>query len=273
MDPEFEVAAIAIYGGELVDLDRELTANPGLVARRSSRGHPTLLQFVACEEANLVDPVGSARILVDRGADTWLPVVSAAGCNSAAVLNFLIDSGAAYDSEDTWTPLEEALYWNSQDTTNLLVERSAPIRSLAAAAGLGDLETLEDFLDGDPIRADAGPIRSPFPDTVPDELATEPQAIIDHGLVMAVNTGQLDAAKRLHIAGAQVNNRPPGYHWHGTALHAACWRGDTAMVTWLRSIDADPTIRDGLADADANGWATHHGHPELLPLMNSGSGS
>ncbi|MEM7338111.1 MAG: ankyrin repeat domain-containing protein [Actinomycetota bacterium] len=267
MDPEYETAAIAIYTGDLSDLDRELTAKPELVTRRSSCGHPTLLQLVACEAADLVNPVGAARLLVERGAETWFPVVSAAGCNSAEVLRFLIDSGAAFDRDDSWTPLEEALYWNSQDTVQVLVEHQAPVRSLAAAAGLGDLNVINGFLDGDPLRSDAGPVRSPFPDTVPYEMADDPQAIINHGFVMAANTGQLEAAKRLRTAGARVNERPPGYHWHGTALHAACWRGDPSLVGWLISIGADPAIRDGLADADATGWATHHGHPDLLPLL------
>lgn len=273
MDPEFMTAAIAIHTGDLGDLDRELTANPGLVTARSSCGHPTLLQLVACEEADLVDPVGAARLLVERGADTWPPVVAAAGCNSAAVLEFLIRSGAAYDRDDVWTPLEEALYWNSLDTIALLVQHDAPMRSLAAAAGLGRLDAIDHFLDGDPIQPDAGPVRSPFPDTVANELANERRAIVDHGFVMAANTGQLDAAKRLQAAGARVNEVPPGYHWHGTALHAACWRGDRAMVTWLLSVGADPAIRDGLANADAPGWATHHGHPELLALLGRPAGS
>ena len=267
MDPEFEAAALAIYTGELTDLDRELTVQPELVTRRSSCGHPTLLQLVACEATELVDPVGAARLLVERGAETWSPVVSAAGCDSAEVLKFLIDSGAAYDKDDVWTPLEEALYWNSRDTIRVLVEHHAPIRSLGAAAGLGNLESIDRFLDGGPLRPDAGPVGSPFPDTVPDELANDPQAIIDHGFVMAANTCQLDAAKRLHAAGAQVNELPPGYHWRGTALHAACWRGDSVLVRWLLTIGADPTIRDGLANADAAGWATHHGHSELLPYL------
>lgn len=267
MDPEFEVATIAIYTGELAALDQELTANPELVTRRSSSGHPTLLQLVACEAADLIDPVGAARLLVDRGAETWFPIVAAAGCNSTAVLEFLIDRGAAFDAKDMWTPLEEALYWASRDTIDLLVEHNAPVRSLAAAAGLGHVERLDGFLDHGRLRSSAGPIRSPFPDTVPDDLSNDPQAIVDHGFVMAANTGQLDAAKRLQIAGARVNERPPGYHWQGTALHAACWRGDLVMATWLLSIGADPTIRDGLANADAAGWATHHGHPELLVLL------
>lgn len=274
MDPEFKTAALAIYAGQLKDLEQELAAMPGLAARRSSCGHPTLLQLVACEESDLADPVGAARILVEHGAETWSPVVAAAGCNSVSVLRFLIDSGAPFDRDGVWNPLEEALYWASRETVDLLVERGAPIRSLAAAAGLGDCSAAEAFLDGDPLRADAGPIRSPFPDTVPDSSANNPVDIIDHAFVMAVNCGEHETAELLLNAGARVNQPPPGYHWQGTALHAATWRGDAAMVAWLLSIGADPAIRDGLANADAEGWATHHGHPGLVALFTrSGSGT
>lgn len=267
MDEEFVVAATAIYIGELDDLDAELTANPHLATMRSSCGHPTLLQLVACEESEIADPVGAARLLLERGAETWYPVVSAAGCSSVTVLAFLIESGAAFDGEDVWTPLEEALYWANDDTAKLLIDRGARIRSLAAAAGLGNAEALDHFLAGDPLHPEAGPIRSPFAETVPDDLADDPAAIIDHALVMAANNGQIEAARRLVAAGARTNSRPPGYHWQGTALHAAVWRGDREMVQWLLSIGADPAIRDGLARSDAAGWAAHHGHPHLIELL------
>ncbi len=267
MDPEFETAALAIYAGQLHELEQELTTTPGLATRRSSVGHPSLLQLVACEEADLADPVGAAGVLVERGAETWHPVVAAAGCNSVSVLRFLIDSGAPFDREGAWNPLEEALYWASREAVDLLVARGARPRSLAAAAGLGDRSAVEAFLAGDPLRSDAGPLRSPFPDTVPAGLAYDPAAIVDHAFVMAVNCGELDMAELLLAAGARVNQPPPGYHWQGTALHAAMWRGDEAMVAWLLSVGADPSIRDGLANADAAGWANHHGHPELLALL------
>jgi len=267
MDVRFHAAAAAILTGALEALEVELTENPDLATSRSSCGHPTLLQLVACEEATVPDPVGAARLLVNHGAATWFPAVAAAGCNSAAVLEFLIGTGADVDGVGVWTPLEEALYWVSPDTTALLVQHGAPIRSLAAAAGLGDMPETRRLLDGGSLHSDAGPIRSPFPDTVPDGLADDVQSIIDHAFVMAANAGQAETARELHAAGAQVNARPPGYHWHGTALHAAVWRGDAGLVSWLFTVGADPSVRDGLAHADAEGWATHHDHPELIPLL------
>lgn len=267
MEPRFEAAAIAIFTGELDELQRVLDAEPTLITEPSSVSHRSLLQLVACEAPNITDPVGAARVLVDRGDPTWEPVVSAAGCNSLDVLAYFIDAGLPFDGEDVWTPLEEAVYWCNGDAAALLVEHGAHVRSLAAAAGLGDQAAIEGFFDDNVVRAEAGPIRSPFPDTVPAERAADPSAIVDHAFVMAVNAGQLDAAKQLLARGARVNEKPPGYHWHGTALHAAAWRGDPAIVQWLMSAGADPTIRDGLANSDAAGWATHHGHAHLVELL------
>jgi hypothetical protein len=271
VDEAFGPAALAIYTGDLATLGQMLAADPGLATRESSVSHPTLLQLVACEEPNIADPVGAARLLVEAGAQTWFPVVSAAGCNARAVLEFLLDSGAGFDREGAWTPLDEALYWSNRDIARQLVDAGAQVRSLRAAAGLGETETVETFFVNGSLRAGAGagPVRSPFPNTVPDDVANDDQAIIDNAFVMAVNNGHLATARQLLARGAGVNHKPPGYHWHGTALHAAAWRGDRVLVEWLLSVGADPAIRDGLAHSDAAGWASHHGHPELAEQLRT----
>lgn len=230
---------------------------------KRSRGH----QWV-CRAAD-PNAVGAARVLVEAGAATGSPLVAAAGCGSRSVVEFLLDEGVDVDGEDVWTPLDEALYWANLDIAQMLVDRGAHVRALSTAAGLGAVELTEEFFDGEALAATAGPIGSPFSDTVPDELARDPQSILDHAFVMAVNVGQRAAAEDLLGRGAEVNARPPGFHWRGTALHAAVWRGDSALVTWLLSSGADPSIRDGLADSDAAGWATHHGHPQLLALLET----
>lgn len=266
MDEGFGPAALAIYAGDIDQLQGLLAADSGLATRTSSVSHPTLLQLVACEEANITDPVGAAAALVEAGAPTHLPVVAAAGCGSHAVLEFLLDRGAPVDGDDpVWTPLDEALYWVNSDIADLLLARGARVRALSTAAGLGMMTEIERFVSHG--TTDAGPIGSPFPDTVPEALANDPTSIIDHAFVMAVNAGQRSAADRLLEEGANVNSTPPGYHWHGTALHAAVWRGDRALVEWLLSIGADPDIQDGLAHSNALGWAQHHGHAELVELF------
>lgn len=273
MDEAFGPAALAIFGGELDELRSLLALEPDLATRRSSVSHPTLLQFVACDAEHMPDPVGAATALLDAGADPAAPLVAAAGCGSVSVMECLLERGAdidgasAHGATSSWSALDEAVYWVQPDVIASLLARGALIRALSTAAGLGDLVRTREFCDGDPLAPGAGPIGSPFADTVPADLADDPQSILDHGFVMAINAGQRATAEFLLRAGAEVNARPPGYHWQGTALHAACWRGDRDVVAWLMSVGADPKIRDGMVDSDAAGWAAYHGNGHLSDLL------
>jgi hypothetical protein len=158
---------LAIYGGEVDELRALLMADAGLATRVSSVGHPTLLQLVACEEPNISDPLGAAEVLVDAGASTHSPLVAAAGCDSRAVLEFLLDRGVHVDGEDrAWTPLDEAVYWANIEIVERLLARGARVRALSTAAGLGDSGAIERFVGGGVLASDAGPIGSPFPDTI-----------------------------------------------------------------------------------------------------------
>lgn len=269
MDDVFGDSAMAIYSGDIRGLSTLLAEDPTLATRVSSHGHPTLLQLVACEANQLPDALGAARALVAAGAQTGPPLVAAAGCGSHSVLELLLDEGVDINGTTSWTPLDEALYWAQHEIVAFLVQRGAPTRALSTAAGLGDVSATSGFFDGRELARSAGPIASPFADTVPTELAHESQALLDHAFVMAVNCGQRSTAEHLLEMGAVVNARPPGYHWRGTALHAAVWRGHIALVQWLLALGADPSIRDGLADSDALGWATHHGHPDLVEMLTA----
>jgi hypothetical protein len=268
VDPHFRDAALAIYAGDPAELRRVLDATPGLATERSSTSHPTLLQLVACEAAALPDPTASAQVLLEAGADPDEPLIAAAGCGSASVVEYLLRAGADIEGPPDWGPLDEAIYWCQLTIASSLIEQGAQIRRLSAAAGAGRLADVERFLDGDRPTGDAGPIGSPFPDTVPAAEANDPVAVVNHAFVMAVNSGAQVTARRLHRAGAEVNARPPGFHWAGTALHAAVWRGDAELVAWLVELGADPTVRDGMVDADAWQWARHHENEHLLELLD-----
>ena len=269
MDPVFHPAMAAIATGDLDGLRALLATDPELVRRRSSCSHPTLLQLVACEATQLPDAVGAARILVEAGAELSEPLVAAASVDAREVLLYLLEQGVGVDGQGDWTPLDEALYWRHRDLAQVLLQQGAQIRSLRSAAGLGRVDAVEGFFPQGALSPTAGPIRSPFADTVPDERASAAADVIDHAFVMASNNGQRDAAAALLARGAQINAKPPGYHWRGTALHAAVWHGDQPMVEWLLQHGADPSIRDGLVDSDAVGWAKHHQHPELVALLST----
>lgn len=268
MDEQFGSAAMAIVVADHGELRTLLAAQPNLTTERSSVGHPTLLQLVACEAANLPEAIGSAKVLVNAGASVDEPLIAAAGCGNWLIAEFLIDSGADIDTGEHWSPLDEALYWDNLDIAGRLVARGAAIRGLSTAAGLGDASELDRFFTGESLADRAGPIGSPFPDTIPPDRASNHQDLLDHAFVMAVNNGKQETAATLLGRGAEVNAMPPGFHWHGAAIHAAAWRGDDQLMRWLLANGADPSLRDGMVHSDATGWARHHGNDHLLTLLS-----
>ncbi len=267
MDSAFHPAIATLLTGDLDGLRAVLSSDPELAGRRSSCGHPTLLQMVACEAKRLSDPVGAAAILVEAGAELAEPLVAAASVDARDVLVFLLDHGVPIDGRVFWTPLDEALYWRHLELASLLLERGARVQSLRAAAGLGQVDALTDYFEDGELLPTAGPIRSPFADTVPAERADATQDLLDNAFVMAAQNGWQACAEVLLSRGADVNAKPPGFHWRGTALHAAVWHGDRAMVAWLLDQEADPAQCDDMVGSDALGWARHHGHLQLLPLL------
>lgn len=91
---------LPFFVGDLDALGELLSADPGAGAGSGQRGsRPTLLQLVR-EELNIADPVGAAQRRVDAGAETFLPLVAAAGCNSRAIVEFLLNSGTSVDRAD-----------------------------------------------------------------------------------------------------------------------------------------------------------------------------
>lgn len=268
MQEAFDEAALAILTGDHGAFIEALKT-PALAKHRVSNGHATLLQMVACEEEHVPEPEEAVRMLIDAGAETTGPLISAAGCNAARVLHAMLEAGVPVDADhDSWTPLDEALYWNNADIAIMLVGQGASVERLSRAAGLGDFSAIGGFFSGSTLRSNAGPIGSPFVETVSESDRIDHRHILNHAFVMAVNCGQRSTADELLERGAEINARPPGYHWKGAAVHAACWRGDAELVQWLLDHGADPTLKDGLANADALGWARHHKHPKLVGLLS-----
>jgi len=268
MQAQFDLAALAILAGDIVGLEELCRDFPALARFRTSTGHSTLLQIVACEEPHVPRPEEAVTVLLSAGAATVGPFLSAAGCNAERTLMSMLELGVSVDVDiEGWTALDEALYWNNLGVAATLVDRGADTRRLRRAAGLGRVAAADSFFESDVLLAIAGPLASPFSDTIAPGEHNDPAAILDHAFVMAANCGQQAAAALLLDRGARLNHPPPGYHWKGTALHAAIWRGEFELVRWLLERGADPTLRDGLADADALGWADHHNQPEIASIL------
>ena len=270
MDTVFLPAMQAIYTGELDVLRSLLAQDPGLASRNSSCSHPTLLQFVAVESGlgKIDQAVAAATLLLDHGASAQRALLAAASTASADVLALLVERGADLN-EGEWRALDECLYWSHTALASQLVEQGAEVHRLRSAAGLGLGDTVRAFFDdGRPVHR-CGPIASPFDDCVDPTTMSEPQHVIDHALVFAVLNDQHEIAQFLVDAGADVNGKPTGFHWRGTALHAAIWRGNERMVEWLLNRGADPSITDDAYGGDAEGWARHNDHGHIIALLRS----
>ena len=276
----------AVKSGDLEKFKEALVADPSLATSRSTRSHPTLLQCVALDGKDQPNNVEMAKILIDAGADLNEPLVACASMGNRAVAELLIDHGAAVDGTGGWSPLEEALYWNNQNVVELLLERGASVQNLRIAAGLGRLDSIEDFFNADgSLKPEAGKINWPWGDVdtimASNHRGTGEQALIDrvnswsqdrqgivnNAFVYACMHGHIDAAELLLAKGAEINVVPGGFDFAGTGLHYAALNGHREMVEFLLNRGADPDVKDTKVGSTAAGWADYGGHPDLRDLL------
>jgi len=273
----FESAVEAIVNGDLATLRTLLRDHPELIRARSTRRSPheppvhgaTLLHYVAANgveghrQKTPANAVEIARTLLEAGAEvdatagmyggqyaTMSMLVSSAHPAKAglqpALAELLLDFGAAIEGlgSELWkSPLMTALAFGYQDTAEALVRRGAPIRTVAAAAGLGRLD--------DAIR-----------------LLPEAEPLDRHrALALAAQLGHAEIVRRLLEAGEDPNRyNPDGNHGHSTPLHQAAFAGHDDVVHLLVERGARLDIRDTVWHGTPLGWALHSGKPKQLAI-------
>ena len=273
----FESAVEAIVNGDLATLRTLLRDHPELIRARSTRRSPheppvhgaTLLHYVAANgveghrQKTPANAVEIARTLLEAGAEvdatagmyggqyaTMSMLVSSAHPAKAglqpALAELLLDFGAAIEGlgSELWkSPLMTALAFGYQDTAEMLVRRGAPIRTVAAAAGLGRLD--------DAIR-----------------LLPEAEPLDRHrALALAAQLGHAEIVRRLLEAGEDPNRyNPDGNHGHSTPLHQAAFAGHDDVVHLLVERGARLDIRDTVWHGTPLGWALHSGKPKQLAI-------
>lgn len=286
MDAKFHPAMAAIANGDLEKFKALIAEDPSLVASRSSKSHPTLLQCLVLDGKDKPHHLEMVQVLIDAGAELNEPFGAAASINNRPAAELLLDRGAAIDGTGSWTPLEEALYWNNKDVIALLLERGAKVQNLRTAAGLGRVDLIESYFNADgSLKPEAGKINWPFGDlqtiacsnlntSVKQSLDTginawsqDQPGIVNNAFVYACMHGHLDAAKLLLEKGAEINVIPGGFDYAGTGLHYAALNGHRAMVEFLLDHGADRNIKDTKVGSTPSGWADHGGHPELRDFL------
>jgi ankyrin repeat protein len=141
------------------------------------------------------------------------------------------------------TPIEAATQLGRRDIIEYLLGKGAPL-DLFTACVLGRRDLVEAELSRDPARAGAHGVH---------ELPA---------LYFAAIGGQLEIAKLLVAAGADVNEATPA----AAPIHGAVMARSREMVAWLLERGADPSLPDHQGRS-ASQLAEAMGEPDLAQLL------
>ncbi len=172
MAKEFEEAVDAVISGDTETLKSLLKQEPDLIRMRSSRAHRAMLiHYVAANgvederQSTPANAVDVANILIDAGAEidaTFLdgksgttPLVSLVTSFhphksgvAAELVRVFVNAGARVDGiMGDGEPLRLALGFEYPESVQALLECGARIMNVEIAAGLGELELVERFVD------------------------------------------------------------------------------------------------------------------------------
>ena len=172
MAKEFEKAVDAVISGDTETLKSLLGKSPDLIRMRSSRAHRAMLiHYVAANgvederQRTPTNAVDVANVLIDAGAEidaTFLdggsgttPLVSLvtsfhphkAGV-AAELVSVFVNAGARVDGlKGDGEPLRLALSSEYPESVQALLKCGAKIMNVEVAAGLGEFELVERFID------------------------------------------------------------------------------------------------------------------------------
>ncbi|MBE8519904.1 ankyrin repeat domain-containing protein [Amycolatopsis sp. H6(2020)] len=279
---------------------------PGLVDARGTNGNDLLGMAGATHDERL------SRILLDHGADPargnvhgWTPLHQAAYSNLPLLLDMLLEAGAPIDVSargDGGTPLVVALFWGHREVAGKLAEHRRAPGNLRVAAGLGDLDVIDELLTSGRGGAHRGFYRphSGFPAWQPTD---DPAEVRDEALSWAARNDRADALRTLVARGADVNAdvyRGTALAWaaasgkldavrtlldlgadvnfpgtfggpnHGervTALHLAAQSGHLDVIRVLVENGADRGARDAIFGSTPETWAEVCGQPAARDLL------
>jgi hypothetical protein len=234
----------------------------GLTAERAD----TLLHMLAVHEAipgvrldeQLGVPRAAVDVLLSKATNLDLPLIWAARSNRVEHARLLLGAGADPGTR-TWgaTPLENAIHHGHTAVVDLLTEHAIVPQALWTYAASGRLDLVQDCFDADgrlrphaalarPSPADTGAGLPPRPPATDD-----PEQIVAEAFVHACQHGRIDVVRWFLDRGVHPDVAP---YYGRTGLHWAIPPGHLQVIRLLLERGADPSIRDDLLQADADGW-------------------
>jgi len=274
----FEAAVEAVIDGDIPTLRKLLREDPDLIRRRSTRvthfdppeHGAMLLHYLAANgvegyrQRSPKNAAEVAKVLLEAGADPdALASLYGGRCTTMALLvsstppaqagvqvplvETLIDHGASITpkGEGAWvSPVETALVFGKHEAAQALVRRGAPVETLAAAAGLGNLDKVRRMLP-------------------------EANDIDRHrALALAAQLGQAEVVRVLLDAGGDPNRyNPPGTHSHSPPIHQAVAAGHLDVVKLLVDRGARLDIKDTVYQSTPLGWAQYCDQPHIAAFL------
>ena len=243
-----------------------LAGDTDRLAQVTAEQADTLLQMLAHHEgipgARLDEELGVPRaavdVLIGKATNLDLPLTEAAAFNRVEYVRLLLDAGADPGTRTQGaTPLEKAIYNDATQVVDLLAGRGIVPQALWTYAACGRLDLVRACFDsGGRLRPDAAASRpNPadilpgFPPRIP--AADDPEEIIAEAFVHACQHGRTEVVRWLLDLGVSPDAAP---YFGRTGLHWAIPYARLAVIRLLLERGADPSIRDELFQADADGW-------------------
>jgi len=225
----------------------------------------TLLQMLARPEAipgtrlgeELGVPRAAVDVLIGKATSLDLPLTWAASSNRVEYVRLLLGAGADPGTRTGGTtPLENAIYHGHTQVVDLLAEHGIVPQGLWTYAACGRLDLVRACFDTDGrLRPDAAPSRPnpadffPLPPRIPG--TSDPEEIMAEAFVHACQHGRTQVVRWFLDLGLNPDAAP---YLGRTGLHWAILHRQLEVVRLLLECGADPSIRDELLQADADGW-------------------
>ena len=285
-DVHFDAAVQAVITGDAAALSTLLREHRPLARARSPAEHRcTLLHYTAANGIEMhlqktpPNAVAICRLLLAAGSEVDALAETYGGGSAQTTLCLLVSSvhphragvqaelvrvlceygavvdGVGHDS----APLVTAIAFGYPAAAKMLVTCGARVNTLLTAAALGDEALVVQFLanldDPELLKRER---RLPYA-----RLAESPQQVLDRAFFFACGHRQLNVARRLADAGADVAARGTEDF---TALHSAAARGDWDMMTFLLERGAPLEARNrygGTVLGQTCWFALHHPYADV----------
>lgn len=200
-------------------------------------------------------PRPAVTVLIEKATNLEVPLAHAASHNRVELIRLLLEAGAdPRVRHEAHTPLENAIYYGSTEVVDLIAERDLTPATLWTYAACGRLDLVQACFDAHgalrPGTASPRPDLLHVPGSATRRLSDDPDELLAEAFAHACQHGRTDVVRWLLDHGVPPNAT---YYYDRTGLHWAIPGSHVEVVRLLLERGTDPSIREGMFKADADG--------------------